>query len=72
MAMTSKKALGNLLLEIDADLVSDFASTLTVSTMVKTMLEIIKIKKSHVMDKETKKQFPFIANEIILLAEQTK
>jgi hypothetical protein len=51
---------------------NDFVLPLTVSTMVKTMLEIIKIKKDHIMDKETREQFPMIAKEIILLAEQTQ
>jgi hypothetical protein len=56
----------------DIDVEPDFVRQLTVSTMVKTMLEIIKIKKSHIMDKETREQFPMIAKEIILLAEQTQ
>jgi hypothetical protein len=50
----------------------DFGQKLTVSTLVKTMLEIIKVKKSQNMDEETRKQFPAIAKEIILLAEQTQ
>lgn len=45
---------------------------LTVSAVVNTMLEIIKVKKSHNMDEETRKQFPCIAQEIMLLAEQTQ
>ena len=45
---------------------------LTVSTVVKTMLEIISIKSGNTMDKETQRQFPMIAKEIILLAEQTQ
>lgn len=45
---------------------------LTVSTIVKTMLEIIKVQRSDSMDDEAKKQFPVIAKEIILLAEQTQ
>ncbi len=50
----------------------DFRQQLTVSAIIKTMLEIINIKKSHGMDEETRKQFPKIAKEIILLAEQTQ
>jgi hypothetical protein len=45
---------------------------LTVSAIIKTLLEIINIKKSQSMDEETRKQFPVIAKEIILLAEQTQ
>jgi phage terminase large subunit-like protein len=44
----------------------------TVSSIVKTMLEIIMIKKNHSMDKETRKQFLAITKEIISLAEQTQ
>ncbi len=44
----------------------------SVSVLIKTMLEIIKIKKSSSMDEETRRQFPMIAKEIILLAEQTQ
>jgi hypothetical protein len=51
---------------------TNFEQPLTVSYIVKTMLEIIKIKKIHIMDKETREQFPMIAKEIILLAEQTQ
>ena len=50
----------------------DFRQELTVSAIIKTMLEIINIKKNHSMDEETRKQFPKIAKEIILLAEQTQ
>lgn len=42
----------------------------SVSVLIKTMLDIIKIKKSSSMDEETRRQFPMIAKEIILLAEQ--
>ncbi|HXX05332.1 MAG TPA: hypothetical protein VEJ68_00755 [Candidatus Bathyarchaeia archaeon] len=72
MAMTTTREFGNLLSQTELNTESDFASALTVSTMIKTMLEIINIKKSDNMDVETKKQFPVIAHEIILLAEQTK
>ena len=70
--MTSTKALENLFFLKDADTEPDFVHMPTVSTMVKTMLEIIMIKKRHVMDEETKRQFPVIAKGIILLAEQTQ
>ena len=70
--MTTTKKFGNLLSQTEWNTESDFASALTVATMIKTMLEIIKIKKSDTMDRETQKQFPVIAHEIILLAEQTK
>ena len=70
--MTSTKALKNSLSQSDADVQFDLTRQLTVSTMVKTMIEIIKIKKENTMDKETKKQFSAIAKEIILLAEQTQ
>jgi hypothetical protein len=50
----------------------DIELPLTVPAMVKTMLEIIKVKKFHSMDEETKKQFPVFAKEILLLAEQTQ
>jgi hypothetical protein len=45
---------------------------LTVSTIIKTMLEIIIIKKNTSMDEETRKQFPAIAKEIIFLSEQAQ
>ncbi len=57
--------------QTDVDL-PGFGPQLTVLTMIKTMLEIIKIKKAHTMDKDAKKQFPLIAKEIIFLAEQTQ
>jgi hypothetical protein len=50
----------------------DFGRQMTVSGMIKTMLEIIKVKNTNNMDEETKRQFPAIAREIILLAEQTQ
>jgi len=71
MSVTSTKTLENLLSQKDTDIEPDFVHSPTVSTMVKTMLEIIKVKKSHRMDKETKKQFPMIAKKIIHLTEQT-
>ena len=61
----------NMFRQTDADW-PNFVQQLTVSTMIKTMLEIIKVKKSHTMDKATREQFPLIAKEIILLAEQTQ
>ena len=70
--MTPTKTLGKLLVQTDADTKSDFVLPLTISAMVQTMLEIIRIKKKYVMDEETKKQFPMIAKGIILLAEQTQ
>ncbi len=56
--------------ETDANI--DLEQQLTVSTIIKTMLEIIKVKKNPSMDEETRKRFPMIAKEIILLAEQTQ
>lgn len=70
--MTSTKAMENLIFQKDSDTEPDFAHVPTISTMVKTMLEIIRIKKRYVMDKETKRQFPMIVKGIILLAEQTQ
>lgn len=57
---------------MDAELEIRYEIPLTVSVMVKTLLEIIKVKKDHTMDEETRKQFPAIAKEINLLAEQTQ
>jgi len=61
----------NTIKQTDLDL-PDYAQQLTVSTMIKTMLEVIKVKNANTMDKDTKRQFPLIAREIILLAEQTQ
>jgi hypothetical protein len=72
MSITTTKTLGNSLPQKKSEAEPDFVNLLTVSTVVKTMLEIIKIKKIHIMDKETIKQFPMIAKVIILLAEQTQ
>lgn len=49
-----------------------FQQQLTVSILIKTMLEIIKIKKSPSMDDETRRQFPAIAREIVFLAEHAQ
>ena len=69
--MTSTKVLENPLSQKDTSTEPDFVHMPTVSTMVTTMLAIIKVKNSHIMDKETKKQFSMIAKKIILLTEQT-
>jgi hypothetical protein len=72
MSITTTKQLGNLRSQTDIGMGTDFVQQLTVLTMVKTLLEIIEVKKGDIMDKETRKQFPMIAKEIILLAEQTQ
>ena len=72
MSITTTRTLKNPSFQTDTDADSDFEHHLTVSTIVKTMLEIILIKKVGIMDKETMKQFSWIAKEIILLAEQTQ
>ena len=72
MSITTTKQLGDLHSQTAANMRADFKQQLTVLTLVKTMLEIITIKKGPTMDKETREQFPIIAKEIILLAEQTQ
>ena len=72
MSTTTTKQVENLSDQIDTIIGADNVQPLTVLTMVKTMLEIIKIKKDHMMDIETRQKFPVIAKEIILLAEQTQ
>lgn len=44
--------------------------SLTISSLIRTMLEIIKIEKFDKMDEGAKRQFPKIAREILRLAEQ--
>ena len=70
MSITTAKTLGNL----DFQNYSDpyFKNQITVSTIIKIMLEIIKVKKSYFMDKDIREQFPMIAKAIILLAEQVQ
>ena len=70
--MTTTKVLRNSTSKTYADTEPDFAYPFTVSTIVKTMLEIIKIKMRNTVDEDTKIQFPVIAKEIILLAEQVQ
>ena len=72
MSIRATKKLRNLQCQTDSDVMSCSVRPLTVLTLIKTMLEIIKIKKGHIMDKKTREQFPMIAKEIILLAEQTQ
>ena len=72
MSIATTKQLENLQTQTDVNLKSEYVQQLTVLTMVKTMLEIITIKSINSMDKDAREQFPMIAKEIILLAEQTQ
>ena len=71
MSIATTKQLENLQTLADVNTGNDMQH-LTVLTIVKTMLEIIKIKSVNIMDEGTQEQFPMIANEIILLAEHTQ
>ena len=71
MSIATTKQLENLQTLADVNAGNDMQH-LTVLTIVKTMLEIIKIKSVNIMDEGTQEQFPMIANEIILLAEHTQ
>ena len=71
MSIATTKQLENLQTLTDVNAGNDM-QRLTVLTIVKTMLEIIKIKNINIMDECTQEQFPMIANEIILLAEHTQ
>jgi len=68
MSITTARTLRNLNCQNYPD--PYFKHQVTVSTIIKIMLEIIQVKKGHLMDKEIKEQFPMIARTIILLAEQ--